>query len=85
MRLNETKTVIFDGKPTLYFRELETDISKGGKLHITQRGDRLDLLAYMYYGDCEKFYIIQEANLDIIKNPLEEIPPGQHILIPNLR
>lgn len=48
--------------------------------HVVRQQDRLDLLAYEYYRDPQKFWLIADAN-DIV-DPEELLVPGRTILIP---
>jgi phage tail protein X len=47
---------------------------------ITKRGDRLDLLAYKYYNDVTKWFIIAVAN-NLGKGSMA-VPPGIQLRIP---
>lgn len=49
------------------------------KFHIIKEGERLDTIAYLYYGDSKKWFIIADSN-DIINPFLLE--PGESLLIP---
>jgi nucleoid-associated protein YgaU len=51
-----------------------------GYLHTVTAGDRIDLLAYKYYSNPEKFWLIGDANSVISAEDL--IVPGQKVLIP---
>jgi nucleoid-associated protein YgaU len=48
--------------------------------YIVKEGDRLDLLAYTYYGDPTKFWLICDANQAMF--PHELLVPGKRIIIP---
>jgi nucleoid-associated protein YgaU len=48
--------------------------------HIVKEGDRLDLLAYTYYGDPTKFWFICDANQEMF--PSDLLVPGRRIVIP---
>ena len=48
--------------------------------HIVKEGDRLDLLAYTYYGDATKFWLICDANQSMY--PRDLLVPGKRIIIP---
>jgi len=50
--------------------------------HIVWEGDRLDLLAYTYYGDPTKFWLICDANQLITMYPADLLMPGKKIIIP---
>jgi len=47
----------------------------------TSQGDRLDNLAFQYYGDPTLYWIISAANPDIMLNSMFP-PPGAQIRIP---
>ena len=49
-------------------------------IHIVKEGDRLDLLAYTYYGDPTKFWLICDANQAMF--PPDLLVPGKRIIIP---
>ncbi len=58
-----------------------TPLTPAGFAHTVTGGDRLDLLAYQYYRNPEKFWLIGDANSEI--DPLELVrKPGKPILIP---
>jgi nucleoid-associated protein YgaU len=48
---------------------------------ITTIGDRLDLIAYSYYGDPELWWVISIANNNITKGSMFPIP-GTQLRIP---
>jgi nucleoid-associated protein YgaU len=48
--------------------------------YIVKEGDRLDLLAYTYYGDPTKFWLICDANQAMF--PTDLLVPGKKIIIP---
>ena len=48
--------------------------------HVVKEGERLDLLAYMYYGGPTKFWLICDANQAMF--PYELLVPGSTIIIP---
>jgi nucleoid-associated protein YgaU len=48
--------------------------------YIVKEGDRLDLLAYAYYGDPTKFWLICDANQAMF--PADLLVPGKRIIIP---
>ncbi len=53
---------------------------KKATTYIVKEGDRLDLLAYTYYGDPTKFWLICDANQAMF--PYELLVPGKRIIIP---
>jgi nucleoid-associated protein YgaU len=48
--------------------------------YVVKEGDRLDLLAYRFYGDPTKFWLICDANQPMF--PFELMDPGRRIIIP---
>lgn len=54
--------------------------TKKALTYIVKEGDRLDLLAYTYYGDPTKFWLICDANQTMF--PHELLVPGRKIVIP---
>ena len=50
---------------------------------ITTTGDRLDLLAYDYYGDEELWWVISRANPDVTRRDSFFIKSGVQIRIPD--
>jgi len=58
-----------------------TPRAPAGFVHTTTDNDRLDLLAYHYYRNPEKFWLVGDANEPL--DPLELLrTPGRHVLIP---
>jgi nucleoid-associated protein YgaU len=51
-----------------------------GYLHTFTSEERLDLLAYKFYGNPEKFWLIADANPDM--DPADLLEPGRQLLIP---
>lgn len=65
---------------------LETTIpsipySNSDKQHTIKEGETLQNIAYSYYRDSGKWYIIAGANN--IMNPFHDLVPGQILRIPN--
>ncbi len=56
--------------------------TRGTFMHTVKEGDRLDLLAYKYYGDPKRWWLISDANQDTFfpTDLLKE--PGKKIIIP---
>lgn len=71
-----------DGKP-YYQGKLYPNIplSENDVYVITTIGDRLDYLAYSYYGDSELWWIISVANNNVTKGSLFPAP-GTQLRIP---
>tara|TARA_B100000287_G_scaffold215797_1_gene203546 strand:- start:178 stop:483 length:306 start_codon:yes stop_codon:yes gene_type:complete len=57
-------------------------LSKNDIYVITTQGDRLDLLAHQFYQDTKLWWIISNANRDIIKRDSYALKPGLEIRIP---
>jgi hypothetical protein len=51
-----------------------------GFLHTFQSGQRLDVLAYNYYRNPEKFWLIADANTEM--DPEDLFEPGRQLRIP---
>jgi nucleoid-associated protein YgaU len=51
-----------------------------GFLHTFNASERLDLLAYKYYRDPTKFWLIADANTEM--DPEDLLEPGRQLLIP---
>jgi nucleoid-associated protein YgaU len=49
--------------------------------HVVSEGDRLDLLAHRFYGEPTKYWLILDANPDVL-NPFQLLQPGRRIFIP---
>lgn len=55
--------------------------SESDKQHTIKEGETLQNIAYCYYKDSGKWYIIASANN--IMNPFKDLVPGQIIRIPS--
>ena len=74
--LPKQKKIVSSYGTTLYQRIPETN----GDLHvISTEGDRLDNLAFQYYGDSKLWWYIASAN----KINTMNIPPGTSLRIPS--
>lgn len=51
-----------------------------GFRHTFKASERLDLLAYKYYRNPEKFWLIADANTEM--DPEDLLEPGRQLLIP---
>jgi len=51
-----------------------------GFLHTFKADDRLDLLAFKFYGNPEKFWLIADANDEM--DPEDLLEPGRRLRIP---
>jgi hypothetical protein len=48
--------------------------------HVVAQGDRLDLLAFRYFGDPEQFWRLCDANRAL--DPAELAEPGRRLVVP---
>ena len=51
-----------------------------GYLHTFKSGERLDILAYNFYRNAEKFWLIADANTEM--DPDDLLEPGRQLRIP---
>jgi hypothetical protein len=51
-----------------------------GLFHALSADERLDLLAFKFYGNPEKFWLIADANTEM--DPEDLLEPGRQLLIP---
>lgn len=84
MRIQETDEVEFNGEKTRGFRELEDIDPDDCVVHETVAGERLEHLAYQYYGDVSKWYLIADANIEKIKDPMKKLKGGMRLLVPQI-
>ena len=64
----------------ILFPEIPLDVND---IYAMSRvGDRLDLIAYRFYGSTELWWIIAIANKDIIRRDSYSLKPGLEIRIP---
>ena len=69
-----------------YFRHViypSIKISERDIYIITRLGDRLDILAQSYYKDSQLWWVISNANPNILKRDSIYIKPGTQIRIPH--
>jgi nucleoid-associated protein YgaU len=52
--------------------------------HVVMEGERLDQLSSRFYGDPKKFWLLLDANPQVL-NPFELLRPGQRIRVPQNR
>ena len=76
-----TKQKLKDGR-VVYTSKINTKIPKSDNdtYIVTQTGDRLDTLAYQFYGDSSLWYIIASANN--IHDPSFAVEDGTTLRIP---
>lgn len=67
--------------PTLLRRTGKRIFSVQGVMHTWIQGDRLDSLAYKYYGDAQRWWVILDANPNYM-TPWD-IKPGDILSIPS--
>ncbi len=79
-RVGEYQVTGGDGVPHLCKKIRFIPASTGVFRHTVREGDRLDLLAYRYYGDPQKFWLIVDANNVVLADDL--LQPGRQIVIP---
>ena len=68
-----------------YFNPLkypEIPLSSSDVYVLTLDGDRLDLIADQFYSDTRLWWIIANANTDIVRRDSYNIPGGLEIIIP---
>ena len=76
-----TKQKLKDGR-VVYTSKINTKIPKSDNdiYIVTQTGDRLDTIAYQFYGDASLWYIIASANN--IHDPSFAVEDGTTLRIP---
>lgn len=76
-------SLLKDGE-TVYWDTLDLpaiEPQAGDMVHMVQSTDRIDLLAYKYYGDSVLWWVIALANgMELVPNALH---PGENIRIPD--
>ena len=55
-------------------------VPRAGYLHTFKAGERLDLLAWQFYRNPEKFWLIGDANSEM--DPEDLMEPGKQLTIP---
>jgi nucleoid-associated protein YgaU len=69
-----------DGRPVKALRIRFVPPTPAGFLHTFKAGERLDLLAYAYYRNPEKFWLIADANDEL--DPDDLLVPGRQLRVP---
>lgn len=69
-----------DGDVSLERRDEFHDVTSDSFFHTVLEGETIQSIAYKYYGDSGKWYIIADVNS--IYNPFTELEAGMEILIP---
>ncbi len=82
MKLGKQPMVDWAGDEIRDIRPPETVIGAGSIIHMVRGGDTLDLLAYQYYGDESKWYLIADVNA--ILDVMAPLTPGDQLIIPRL-
>ena len=80
MKREEVKQVQWNGITINSLRIPEESFSQDAPLYTVRRGDMLDWIAYLFYGDESKWYIIADVNH--IDDPLKPLEPGRQLVIP---
>jgi hypothetical protein len=68
------------GRPVLALKPRFVPQTAAGYLHSVTADTRLDLLAYRFYSNPEKFWLIADANNEM--DPEDLLTPGRQVLIP---
>ncbi len=79
-RVEEYKPVDSTGQENRVKRMRRIPETKGRFMHTVKEGDRLDLLAYTYYKNSTKFWLICDANN--VMYPADLLEKGKKIIIP---
>jgi nucleoid-associated protein YgaU len=69
-----------DGRKVKALRIRFIPLTPAGYLHTFKRGERLDTLAYNFYRNPEKFWLIADANSEM--DPDDLLEPGRQLRIP---
>jgi hypothetical protein len=69
-----------DGRQASALKIRFTPDTPAGYWHTVKAGERLDILAYNYYRDPLKFWLIADANDEV--DPEDLLVPGRRLLIP---
>ena len=80
MKRSEVKQIEWNGVTINSLRLPEENFPKDAPLYTVRRGDMLDWVAYLFYGDERLWYIIADVNY--IDDPLAALEPGRTLVIP---
>ena len=80
MKREEVKQVEWNGVMINSLRIPESYFPQDAPLYTVRRGDMLDWVAYMFYGDESRWYLIADVNY--IDDPLAPLTPGRPLVIP---
>ena len=69
------------GRPIKVKRARPTPRLDGSFVYQVKAGDRLDLLAHRFYRNPRKWWLICDANPELL-SPIEGLRPGQLLVIP---
>ncbi len=79
-RVQVLQTTGPDGQVVSYLAMREIPATPAGYRHTIKAGERLDILAYNFYRNPEKFWLIADANDEM--DPEDLLEPGRQLLIP---
>ena len=80
MKRNAVKTITWNGTEILELRIPESTIPHDSRYYTVVRNDTLDLIAFKFYRDESKYYLIADVNQII--DPLMPLEPGTRLVIP---
>ena len=74
-----------DKEVALYRNKIATRPSNADKIHTIIDGERLDTIAYKYYGNSKYWWVLADVNdvNDTLINPFI-LTPGTKLIIPSL-
>jgi nucleoid-associated protein YgaU len=75
-----SRTTDADGRPVTALKIRFISATPADLLHAVRGDDRLDLLAFTFYGNPEKFWLIADANTEM--DPEDLLEPGRQVRIP---
>ena len=74
------QTVNADGQTVTALKMRSISSIPAGYFHTYTADERLDLIAYKFYRNPEKFWLIADANTEM--DPEDLLEPGRQLLIP---